>query len=1332
MPTNGGKKINVVTTTTNINSITRVEFKNILEETLDEKSQPIYNNIDVNNILRLYTDDVYWNSITRTVGNEYDFISNEFIFNYYVPIFIGKISNIIGVSEELIQRNINIQKLKERNINLKGVSKIMQNSKKNNVAESPIGVRVELNYPINLMHIQDNDTTTNRNIYRYNVGSNIIYNGLLMPSHNVSKKTLYGNRMYIKHPFKDIITTGFYNSMEPVRGEYMIFMSPHTYKLNDGKSILPSIYPYYGRDNKDKDRIIFSKNIPFYIKILTNYMRIVLRYAYSSTPLIYNNIVYRYIPERISDVVGVGNIVSPTPIGGELTKKDINKLASIINVNFNYYLSMSNINIYTWLNTLSAYNLEKVYYYTLHNIGNTFVDNILDIIKNKIKNKGIIATQEKSIIEAELERALFRITSIYTLGKDPILDTLTESDKKHIKYEIDRKKAYKSSINSNTCPHIKAVKDMVYGNYSASMRGLNILTKYMVLPATFKNVDPSTVLDIVPPGSGKKSTDIINCNNCKLPIVCPHVYHQYKLEHEYVTKYTRNSNTVLRDIKNFMIRNYTLMDNVSTNKGMYYCKICGGKVAEDNDILDIIPDVNLLGDYITPIKDEQDMEIDKLIYVYSSNIIKNNVTFKIIIDPKVIINTINRMIKQNLRQINDKLNAYTGMNDVHSKLHPYTIINVVMALAVIIINRKKEDILLVENKVAVTGGSVNKIQEIFNNATKIILQNKKVFDRNEIPMDHIKKLIIVTYKTLSGDITDYDVVSNINLQSLITVNPLYQYLHRHINLYNNRADISDTGRIVNLSPAQILSSNYKRKTFTGDLLDITPIKPPEHPINLHKEAVINNVFKEFVDNDIYTYPIDHINRIEYYENYAKLVEEESVIQQKFGTLKDRHIIQSTVTYKRNNPRKYSYNRYNVKLNRGYSKDGKKQVWDTFSYKSGKYNMGDKRLLELSSDTLIDVISKAGMAARSTSTKDNKDIVNALTQLDKIHNFYTYYQFRCPVSGLHEFVKNVCTKCKVTDNILQSESREYYAKYSKVYMSELFKLKSDNAYTLRSTIKYKKVVATVDKKYDNFEFINQIAKVFSIPYKVFLNIGLLEYVQYNHVVQGKINPYSNLLVADDVSLYYVVNQNKSINRISRIMVYINNMWRYYEYMLDFDQEHMHKDQYNILKKYAKYITYNGTKELRKILPNIHEEFVKFIIGTDNLSPINYGNKCLYYLAYTLISLTTIKSKNKDINNIASDFAKWYSKYIIYNENMLSMYDEDQLRRDNSSRYEQIRDQLDKLHDANANEALEIIQLYDPELAKEHGYKNEIEQNIADNSFEMSIDVDENNEIEPSDS
>ena len=114
----------------------------------------------------------------------------------------------------------------------------------------------------------------------------------------------------------------------------------------------------------------------------------------------------------------------------------------------------------------------------------------------------------------------------------------------------------------------------------------------------------------------------------------------------------------------------------------------------------------------------------------------------------------------------------------------------------------------------------------------------------------------------------------------------------------------------------------------------------------------------------------------------------------------------------------------------YDEDGQKHKWNEYIYDN--------------EHKLIDVKCSTCKINRKDITKlDIKKTWRSVNALSDIDSFYTFYKIRCPKNDLHDWINDVCAKCKLTTVMidivntskLNSDIIQYYDKYLSEFIRE---------------------------------------------------------------------------------------------------------------------------------------------------------------------------------------------------------------------------------------------------------------------------------------------------------
>lgn len=189
----------------------------------------------------------------------------------------------------------------------------------------------------------------------------------------------------------------------------------------------------------------------------------------------------------------------------------------------------------------------------------------------------------------------------------------------------------------------------------------------------------------------------------------------------------------------------------------------------------------------------------------------------------------------------------------------------------------------------------------------------------------------------------------------------------------------------------------------------------------------------------------------------------------------------------------------------------------------------------------ELCGNCGMSAHAHPAK----IQTKLEETINRHNFYKYFENRCPVGDLHEFPvdrqgfigKQNCKRCGFSKTFLDEQPTAYF----KRYISKMPKFEK------RSEVLKLDRFVFVQKKQEKWNVtltsILQIANASGVPYNIWINLGLSEHRNFNLLRLGKINPQSTLDEAASAArltklanyVHFVFNQYMLVRNHSRIAV-----------------------------------------------------------------------------------------------------------------------------------------------------------------------------------------------------
>jgi hypothetical protein len=287
------------------------------------------------------------------------------------------------------------------------------------------------------------------------------------------------------------------------------------------------------------------------------------------------------------------------------------------------------------------------------------------------------------------------------------------------------------------------------------------------------------------------------------------------------------------------------------------------------------------------------------------------------------------------------------------------------------------------------------------------------------------------------------------------------------------------------------------------------------------------------------------------------------------------------------------------------------------------NNSDRKQLKLF-ESMIIVDERCSICNDLFSNVINKTVEKNRTKQMDIINFFNYYENRCPISELHNFIissKNkdvICSKCGITPIISTSLNKQFYNKYIKSYeksineknkiarldMSSIFNKTKKPGIPFKSLLS-NKYPAWVNKT----ESLLRLSKMFKMSYNTIINLGLSTGFVYKLIEKSLINP-STSVTSDNID-----TQN----------IYLHG------YYLD-----IVRGYYLIKNSYlAKFIPFqlkiildkNKIRDLHKLLPdldsNILEQYDHYKI---NESPSKLSNFLLNIISNTLLTIYDILKKN----------------------------------------------------------------------------------------------------------
>lgn len=544
---------------------------------------------------------------------------------------------------------------------------------------------------------------------------------------------------------------------------------------------------------------------------------------------------------------------------------------------------------------------------------------------------------------------------------------------------------------------------------------------------------------------------------------------------------------------------------------------------------------------------------------------------------------------------------------------------------------------------------------------------------------------------LQNDIENYSNKSNIKFNEYnkilnldISKNPDNLFHNYKIPLFQTKKNI-DFNNIKNINKINNYNE-YKYLSFLSfyfhiyfNLYELPIFEFIENiPVN-SKQLRISNLNIDDIKLNINT----EFNK--YSSNYIIYIKLLQIIKEYELKLINDNILYNLYPYsniKLNNSRYFNYKDINLNIYLCLT-DGKPHKFNIYIYNINnkeveyKRNNLDKLINENKKYEFIDYKCSKCLKYKNkiiNQTKyNNLEFKTIINTKNDINAFYNLYKNKCPIADYHNFIDNVCTYCKITNEQIFNKDEKIFDKFKKQYNKYI--LEREQNYNLilnniNNNIETKKEKNNIDiiksninldiikkEKYniDNFskyiDYINSIniddlyinlSNLYKIDIIYLQLLGITEGYNYEDLKKKNIN--------DEFNNRFI----KLSNYIRSIIIYINllknNKYLSKYYDLEF---------YNIIQNLNGKI---NTKDLNIIndftykfnILNLYN-YIKITNSTDYNYIIKFGLKIIYNLLTELIN----NNKNK-LNNKLDDFIKFIIFKILKFDELYTNYNYSQLK------------------------------------------------------------------------
>lgn len=730
--------------------------------------------------------------------------------------------------------------------------------------------------------------------------------------------------------------------------------------------------------------------------------------------------------------------------------------------------------------------------------------------------------QQKIMIEMSRNRYLrlpggsMAIPSIDVniVNPNEVLKYLTKEQQSIIKLEYNKLEQFRKSYVLNKCEHLLAIKKLLNSkNIENTKLNLGIVANYF-LP--------------------ELSNGYHVCSVCDFHIMCSHAYDKYKYQINNVPISTINTNLLEYAIK------------VRVNKEHeYYCKYCGEQLIKELYIEDeykfkpkfvLSEEESEIRDYtwsvIMTIIQTASLSNEKATAIYISNII--------------------------LPLIKEKITKFDDSAKLTCIMYTYSFI-------LILIKNQKITVLNIDSTLPLSKIAEKLLNFIYSKYNKIVYTSS---------IDIIKTEFMNAYKIINsiGEPISIEDNQESNLANfIINIDPIYQYAKKICILTHILKDTSNIKKefetILGTSLPNIIKSakeNVKNSTFVdilnkrfGHALQVENLDFfYKHPkLNIYENLIsIDNedtVLKRFLEGDNnYYYFANYVLFCKYIKNVKNEIEYEDYrkLFQSFNKQENKMFIKTHIY-----SRKPFFNiiflknshfiKRDIKITELYDENGMKHIWNVFHYSDKSYT--GSKIPGSKPSALTDIsCSVCGIKKSNIDKLNITKTTNVVKVMSDINSFYMFYKLRCPAGEIHNWVNNICSKCSLTDvmidqinsNKINSSILDYYNKYLTVFSSEK---KTDELLELQEKTTSIAKYITKDWIYDYTPIVkvSQLTKISTI---IIESIGLTEKRMYSEVENGTNIP--------EIELFHVYSAySELIYLLSKYCEKIKN----HDYLLTFN-------------------------------------------------------------------------------------------------------------------------------------------------------------------------------------
>lgn len=691
----------------------------------------------------------------------------------------------------------------------------------------------------------------------------------------------------------------------------------------------------------------------------------------------------------------------------------------------------------------------------------------LTIIEDKFgvgRSNEILAKLRSKTLGSHIHSSGLGISlSKLTRVRDPniLISLLSKAEQNVVLSEYQsRMELWKASAN-NKCPHLGIYRNMKMANSDTKTKFYyNLLQDYI---------------------DKKSATGTwIDCTNCKFHIICPHYLDRIDMGLH---------NRPFDEIRDKLMKYATKIVNTSSGENVYsiYCSICSELMFEDYDISS--------QEELTGKMERIEDPLRSKIWGMSIQIVKY-VKFTIPMDERKFANRVSMIVYPMVivadESISKRRRKTLEVDDIDPRTQIYAVLFIFAYILNIVLSAKQgSEVILIGSK---PGMKVSYYADFILNIISEKYQSL-IYQVGDITSEFLKSRFAEAYKivknygsnTLKQASPEEEFINYV-----LSVDAVYRY-----SLVVARA----TGGLANVRkrtaagirvefetifgmgiPALIRRAKESRndpviaRMFTkSNVITIPPETRMEYLMRNPKINIYSTLYEpEYIDTEEFysigenvKYPInDTFQNVSFFEayrlfnyyvknvnsadNYDKYIKELS---------KYNKVIQATYKITQyNNLGPYYNNTPNI-----YNGKGTSSIVKLYDEAGRKHHWGSKSIFVYSNDTsiveipgniavskqrtngtllpdmkLIDIICPVCNIKESKLSELDAEVVStSLIAVSEMNVFYLFYESRCPKGELHNWVGNVCSKCKLSETTIssQEDKRMYYDEYKSQFETD---------------------------------------------------------------------------------------------------------------------------------------------------------------------------------------------------------------------------------------------------------------------------------------------------------